>query len=114
MAALSYWQQLDAMVAEYKAANTPSKPVRPKLPPRAQLPKTQIEPVEWLIAFKMQSAVTFVPGSSHKRFIRELSVNSQLTDRGRAYLAYIAHRYRRQWKPSQEEFEWIVRWAVYV
>jgi hypothetical protein len=57
MATLSYWQQLDALVAAQKAA---------KMPPKG--PRTQIEAVEWLIVFKMQRDVRFVPGTSHKRF----------------------------------------------
>jgi hypothetical protein len=77
-------------------------------------PRTQIEPDEWLIVYKLQTNVNFPHGSSHKRFIRGLSVNSQLGDRGRMYLAYIANRYRKQWKASDSEMEWIIRWGRWV
>jgi hypothetical protein len=70
--------------------------------------------VEQSIVQKLQSHVTFVPASAHKRFIRDLIPGkSQLSDRGRNYLAYIANRYRRQWRATDEEFEWIVRFQSY-
>jgi len=73
-----------------------------------------MDAIEKNIVRKLQEYVTFVPASSHKRFIRDLDPrNSQLSDRGRAYLAYIANRYRRQWEATHEEFCWIVRWASY-
>jgi hypothetical protein len=77
-------------------------------------PRTQIEPDEWLIVYKLQTNVTFLPGSSHKRFINSLSVNSTLSNRGRMYLSYIANRYRKQWHASDAETEWIVRWGSWV
>jgi hypothetical protein len=76
--------------------------------------RTQIEPDEWLIVYKLQSNVRFVPGSSHKRFINRLTVDSQLSSRGRMYLAYIANRYRKQWKASDAETEWVIRWGCWV
>jgi hypothetical protein len=69
--------------------------------------------VEMAILGKLQASVTFVPGSSHKRFILGLSEHSHLSAKGRNYLAYIANRYRRQWKASDDEFEWIDRWCAY-
>lgn len=70
--------------------------------------------IERTIVRKMQGHVTFVPGSSHKRFIRDINAETtQLSDRGRNYLAYIANRYRRQWKCTHEEFCWIVQWCRY-
>jgi hypothetical protein len=69
--------------------------------------------VEMSILTKLQGYVTFVPGSSHKRFILGLRVTSHLSARGRNYLAYIAHRYRKQWQASAIELEWIDRWRVY-
>jgi len=82
--------------------------------PREKLPRTPMDAIEQGIVRKLQGYVTFVPASSHKRFIHDLIPDrSQLSDRGRAYLAYIAHRYRKQWKATHEEFCWIVRWASY-
>ena len=75
---------------------------------------TQIEPDEWLIVYKLQTKVTFPPGSLHKHFVHALSVASQLSDRGRMYLAYIANRYRKQWTATDTEVEWIVRWGAWI
>jgi hypothetical protein len=113
MSALSYWQQLDLLVSQWKERRRTGVQANLKLtkPERKKLPRTQIEPTEWLIVFKMQRNVTFPPGTSHKRFINGLRVDSQLSDRGRQYLAYIANRYRRQWTATPEEFEWIVKWG---
>ena len=69
--------------------------------------------VERGLVAKLQAQVTFIPGSSHKRFVLGLNEHSQLSEKGRNYLAYIANRYRRQWKASPDEFEWIVAWCAY-
>lgn len=83
-------------------------------PPREKLPRTPMDAIEQGIVRKLQANVTFVPASSHKRFVRDLNPEkSQLSDNGRAYLAYIANRYRRQWKATHEEFCWIVQWCRY-
>lgn len=76
--------------------------------------RTQIEPDEWLIVYKLQTKVIFPPGSSHKRFIHRLSVESQLSTRGRMYLAYIANRYHKQWTATDAEVEWIVRFGGWI
>jgi hypothetical protein len=72
-----------------------------------KLPRTSLTGLERSLIEKLQRSVTFPPGGSHKRFIRELTPNSQLSDRGRMYLGYIAHRYRRQLTATAEETEWI-------
>ena len=73
-----------------------------------------MDEIERGIVRKMQASVTFVPGSSHKRFVRDMNPDtSQLSERGRQYLAYIANRYRRQWKATHEEFAWIVQWCAW-
>jgi hypothetical protein len=99
-------------VAPNGASSTSAAPI--KQSPAVKLPRTPMDAIEQGILRKLQAHVTFVPASSHKRFIHDLNPDrSQLSDRGRAYLAYIAHRYRRQWKATHEEFCWIVRWASY-
>lgn len=108
---MNVWEQLDALAAQHRAATARPKPSR--APIAAKSPRTQIDPVEWLIVFKLQTHVRFPLASGHKRFIHRLTVNSSLSDRGRQYLAYVAYRYRRQWKPNDEEFEWMVRWGVW-
>jgi hypothetical protein len=81
---------------------------------RPKLPRTPLDAIEQGIVRKLQANVSFSPGHSHKRFIGDLHPEkAQFSDRGRAYLAYIAHRYRRQWKATHEESCWIVRWASY-
>ena len=95
-------------------AHRPLAPLHIKTSPREKLPRTPMDTIEQGIVRKMQTNVSFPPGHAHKRFIHDLIPDrSQLSDRGRAYLAYIAHRYRRQWKATHEEFCWIVRWASY-
>jgi hypothetical protein len=82
-------------------------------PKTSSLPRTSMNEIEWTIVRKLQGHVTFPPGHSHKRFILGLNEYSRLSDRGRNYLAYIANRYRRQWKTTHEEFAWIVQWCTY-
>ena len=89
------------------------KAIRSPKEPRTQIPKGPQEPIsaiEFSIVSKMQANVTFPPGHSHKRFIRDLSEKSLLTDRGRQYLAFIAHRYRKQFFQfcHDDEIEWII------
>ncbi len=110
---LSYWQQLDALAAQWRESK--------KIPSQSKLKlekeKARLTPLTLLeisLVEKLQGCVTFPAGSSHKRFIRGLSDKSQLSDRGRAYLAYIAQRYRRQWTANEAEFNWIVQWGVYI
>ena len=52
------------------------------------------------------------PATACKRFARDLSNGRirELSDRGRAFLAFIAHRFRRQYRLSPEECEWIRTW----
>jgi hypothetical protein len=80
----------------------------------AKQPRTPLDEIEKSIIRKMQASVTFVPGSSHKRFVRDLNPDtSALSTNGRNYLAYLANRYRRQWIASAEEFAWVVQWCRY-
>jgi hypothetical protein len=112
MNALSYWQQLDLLVSQWKEQRRTGAHAykSSKKPEKVKLQKAQIEPIEWLIVFKMQTNVTFPPATGPKRFINRLTVNSELSDEGRRYLAYCAHRFRRQWTATAEEFAWIVQW----
>lgn len=103
------WRQ---NVAPSGASSTGAAPI--KTSSREKLPRMPMDTIEQGIVRKMQTNVSFPSGHAHKRFIHDLSPErSQLSDRGRAYLAYIAHRYRQQWKATHEEFCWIVRWASY-
>jgi hypothetical protein len=76
--------------------------------------KAPISPIELSIVRKMQRLVTFPPATASKRFINTLSDASQLTDKGRRFLAFIAHRFRRRWinTGTDEEFNWVLRYNV--
>lgn len=69
--------------------------------------RTPMSELEKGLVEKLQRSVTFPPATSYKRFVRDLSPTSQLSDRGRMYLGFIAHRFRRQWTPTAEEAEWV-------
>lgn len=115
MAEPSYWQQLDQIVADHKAGRRIGDAQQGTLPMKGALkgPRTPLAEVEISIITKLQGHVTFPPATGPKRFIRELTTNSKLSDSGRQYLAWIAHRFRRQWAATQEESEWIVKWKTY-
>lgn len=50
--------------------------------------------------------------SASKRFARDLNAGHirQLSDRGRGFLAFMAHRYRRQYQLTAEEQAWVKKW----
>ena len=52
---------------------------------------------------------SFPPGTASKRFARDLSAGyiKQLSPRGRRFLAYIANRFRRQYRLSESEWVWV-------
>lgn len=55
------------------------------------------------------STATFVPNTGPKRFIRDLCAGriENLTERGRWYLAFVAHRFRRQYALTSEQWAWV-------
>jgi hypothetical protein len=55
------------------------------------------------------SQATFPPATGAKRFIRDLTAGyiQQLSPRGRWFLAFIAHRFRRQYTLSAEQWQWV-------
>ena len=58
---------------------------------------------------KTVSRASFPIASGPKRFIGDLSAgySKQLSDGGRAYLAWIANRFRRQYQLSAEQLQWV-------
>lgn len=58
------------------------------------------------------SNVRFPPYTASKRFARDLASGYvvNLSDRGRAFLAFIVHRFRRQLQLSEEEWQWVRQW----
>jgi hypothetical protein len=77
-------------------------------PSRSGKPKLEITPLEKSIIAKLGSA-TFPPATASKRFVRDLSSGyiQQLSEKGRAFLAFVAHRFRRQYSLTEEEWAWI-------
>lgn len=58
------------------------------------------------------SRATFPAGSAPKRFIRDISAQTKLSDRGRCYLAYIANRFRRQYSLTPDQWAWVNEWLA--
>lgn len=58
---------------------------------------------------KTVSRASFPIASGPKRFIGDLQAgySKQLSDGGRAYLAWIANRFRRQYQLSAEQLQWV-------
>jgi hypothetical protein len=55
------------------------------------------------------SVAVFPVGSGAKRFIRDIYSGyiTQLTENGRWYLAFVAKRFRRQYRLTEEQLAWI-------
>lgn len=55
------------------------------------------------------SGATFPPATAAKRFIKDLGAGyiKQLSPRGRWFLAFIAHRFRRQYSLTGEQWKWV-------
>lgn len=72
---------------------------------------TEFSAIERSIIAKIGSA-RFPPATASKRFARDLSSGAvtQLTGKGRRFLAYVANRFRRQYLLSADEIEWISQW----
>jgi hypothetical protein len=70
--------------------------------------RTEINALERGIIAKLATA-TYPPATASKRFVRDLSTGyiKQLSERGRAFLAHVAHRFRRPYELTQEEWAWI-------
>ena len=77
--------------------------------------RTPMTELEKSIAAKVASA-RFPPGTASKRFARDLGSGyiRELSPRGRRFLAFVAHRYRRQYSLSSEELQWIEQWISWV
>jgi hypothetical protein len=70
--------------------------------------RTEISALEASIIAKLATA-TYPPATASKRFVRDLSSGyiQQLSDKGRTFLAFVAHRFRRQYELTQEEWQWV-------
>jgi hypothetical protein len=72
--------------------------------------RAQMSEIEWAMVKKLKGASLQV-ASAGKRFIRILNPESRLSDDGRRFLAELFHRYRRQYKTTDEETLWLKEWA---
>lgn len=71
-------------------------------------PKIPLSDLEKSIIAKLATA-TYPPGTASKRFVRDLHGGhiSRLSAKGRAFLAFVAHRFRKQYCLNEEEWAWI-------
>lgn len=73
--------------------------------------RTLLSEIEQSIAAKLCTA-RFPAYSASKRFARDLGDGyvRELSDKGRKFMAYIVHRFRRQYTLTQEEQAWVDDW----
>ena len=74
--------------------------------------RTPLTEIEQAIVKKLATA-SFPPATASKRFAHNLSDGyvKDLSDKGRRFLAYVVHRFRRQYSLSREEQEWVSQWS---
>jgi len=72
------------------------------------LDRTPLSEVEKAIVRKLATA-RYPPATASKRFVRDLSSGyvRDLSERGRAFLAFVAHRFRRQYRLDAGELAWV-------
>ena len=75
---------------------------------------TPLTELEQSIARKIAGA-SLPPYSASKRFGRDLGSGyiKQLSSRGRAFMAFVAHRFRRQYVLTEDEIRWVNEWIHY-
>ncbi len=73
--------------------------------------RTPLTPMEQEIVRKLCQA-SFPPYSASKRFARDLGAGhvKQLSTNGRRFLAYVVHRFRRQYSLTPAESQWVAEW----
>jgi len=78
---------------------------------RASLETFPVAEIERDIISKVAKA-SFPPSTAAKRFMRDLDSGyvTHLSRRGRMFLAYIAHRFRRQYVLTEPEWAWVRDW----
>jgi hypothetical protein len=75
-----------------------------------KLKREPMTDLEWGMVQKLKGA-SQQAASAGKRFIRILDRESRLSDAGRRFLAELFHRYRRQYRTTDEETLWLMQWA---
>lgn len=75
---------------------------------------TPLSEIEQEIAKKIGGA-SYPPGTASKRFAQNCGGGyiKELSPRGRRFMAFIAHRYRRQYTLTSAELDWISEWLQY-
>lgn len=55
---------------------------------------------------------TFPPATASKRFIRAINEGRvyELSESGRIFLAFVAHRFRRQYTLTDEQWAWVKKY----
>ena len=81
---------------------------------RPSLPRTILTDLENKIAEKL-GRCSYPPATASKAFARNLSEGyvKELSDRGRSFMAFVAHRFRRQSHYTEEEWAWINKWLAW-
>jgi len=76
--------------------------------------RTPLSEIEKSIAAKVASA-SFPPGTASKRFARNIGDGyvNELSSKGRRFLAFVAHRFRRQYRLTSAELDWVAEWLTY-
>lgn len=102
------WWESGPPQGEYLGIQRTAAPARPK---KTSLPRTPLTDLEKSIAKKLVGA-RFPPYSASKRFARDLGDGyiKELSDKGRAFMAYVVHRFRRQYTLTSDEQMWVDQW----
>jgi hypothetical protein len=73
--------------------------------------RTPLTDLERSIVAKL-SLASFPPATASKRFARDLAAGyvKELSSKGRKFLAYVVHRFRRQYMLTDAEQRWVNGW----
>jgi hypothetical protein len=78
---------------------------------KPKLPLTPLSDEEKALYRKVQGA-SFPPATASKAFMQGDPEAILWSDRGRAFMAYIAHRFRRQYHLTESEWAWVEEWKA--
>jgi hypothetical protein len=70
---------------------------------------TELDQIERAI-YRKVSGASFPAATASKRFMQGDPDLMKLSDKGRRFMAYIAHRFRRQYALTEEEWAWVNQW----
>lgn len=76
--------------------------------------RTDLSEIEKSIGRKLAGA-SYPPATASKRFARDLGAGyiRQLSPNGRRFMAYMAHRFRRQYQLTESEWAWVREWLAF-